>query len=288
MDSSMKRFWALLLAASMILSIMSMTVSAAETTDSGLSADPVLPSEAPEPTMPPATTVPPEVSAPETTDVQETESLEQMQIESIEVLPLTLYPETCGQWVTKASTTFYQYNWQNEAKLKINFTDGTSETLREFPVSSFTVGGKDWTFNAPISQGAGKQWKPGNTYTTSTVRLTNKTDGKSYTCTAQVTIAETAPLVSLSVEPVTIYDGQYLTPNEDGSWTYDFSRLIRFRAEFEDGTVIEEMDNSFWYEDERYFFNIVHDSTSSNPWKPGVHSADISVMGQHAQMEVTI
>ena len=225
MSGISKRFWALLLAASMVFSMMAMSVSAAEPTDSGLQLDEVQPVAPTDPeidptvpeiegTMPqvtmPAETVP-EGTTPEDTVPEQSESLEQKTIESIEVPDLTLYPETCGEWVkykdpaTSEISYFYRYNWHYEAKLQINFTDGESRTLREFPMGTFEAYGKKWTLSVEVGQQRyTDEWQPGNTYTSGVVTLMNETDNISYTDNVSVTIKESAPLVSLSVEPETI------------------------------------------------------------------------------------
>ena len=283
MSSISKRFWALLLAASMVFSMMAMSVSATEQ-----DAEPEVPEvEAPIAT-PEAPAVPEEAPA-ETTEgaVPDDTQFLTTGIEGMKLWDYTMYPESNGEWVTEGDDTYYRYAWEEKIRWTAIFGDGTELPVDGLFSGKLPLGDSVYTMECLDTQQE-EHWQPGGTYEVQVV-LKNLTLGTECSDTATVKIQEATPLVSFTVEPITIYEGQYRDIHQEGYTYYNLRNRIRYTAEFANGELVgPEYGDSLCYDDECYEFVITSDQSADNIWGVGEHTLQVSVWGQTVDVPVTI
>ena len=291
MSSISKRFWALLLAASMVFSMMAMSVSATEQ-----AAEPEVPeagidipsAEVPAETEGGVDTPVPEAPAETTEEAvpDETQFLT-TGVVGIELQDYSMYPEGGGQWITQDGDTYYRYTWEEKIRWTAIFGDGTRLPVEGLFFGELPLGDSVYVMECRDTQSEA-HWQPGGSYEVQVV-LKELTQGTECSDTATVVIREESPLLSLTVEPITIYEGQGRETHKEGYTYYDLQNHIRYTAEFSNGELQENVQASgLWYADEWYAFEIIGDQSAENIWGVGEHTLQVSVLGKTVDVPVTI
>lgn len=224
-------------------------------------------------------------------------TIERSPLQSVTFSPVTIFEGTCGYTDTdyNEETGNYDleywcyYGWEAlyKSEYTATFTDGTVMTGFD---NGFWYGDNWYSFDWEADQGYANQWTVGNTYYITVSVLGQKTE-------IPVTIVP-SPVVSLTVEPVTIIEGKNCWENSywpgDGTEQtylyYSWRDKLNYTVTFTDGTVYNNTNgDSFYHNGDYYSISSFDNQGANNQWTPGnTYTATASLGGLSAEVSVTI
>ena len=213
---------------------------------------------------------------------------------SLEFTPVTFIEGTNGgisQVYNPDSNTyknFYRYSGWNalqKTSYTATFVDGTVVTGTGMNLS---YNGEKYGFSENSNQSYQNQWLPGNSY-----YFEISVMGKTFQLPVSI---EKSPLVSLTVEPITIIEGSCGAYNGEQQYPYfhysewQMLQQTTYTATFADGTVETHTGKGgFYYNDQYYELSSSTNQSWDNPWTVGnTYTMQVSMLGKFVDVPVTI